>query len=205
MITEQMLSDLKKRVQTRLSPKRYGHTLGVERLAALLAAALLPDMIYEIRAAAVLHDIAKEIPLEEQMQMLSEENFSVTEADLRSPGIIHSFAGPIVIKRDFPDFATDNIISAVLKHTLGARDMSLFDKIIFISDYAEDTRIYDSCIAVRAMLLENFSELSYDEKLERLNLACFESVKGMIDAIKRAGRPLNPRIFMSYEAFGFRK
>lgn len=199
MISEIMLPELRRLVEARLSPNRFSHTLGVERLAAFLGNMLIPMDTAELRAAALLHDIAKEIPIEDQIKMLSENKFSLTEEDKKTPGVIHSFTAPIIIKRDFPEFATQRLEGAVRKHTVGSSGMSIFDKIIFISDYAEDTRVYDSCRSVRAFLLKDFSELSYEERLARLNDACIESVKGVIEAIKRAGRPINSRIIKTYD------
>lgn len=192
--TDDMLSALRDRVKARMSAKRFSHTVGVERMAERLGLLIIPEEVSELRAAALLHDIAKEIPLEEQILLLKKENFPLTDRDLRSPGVIHSFAGPIVVKRDFPDFSSDKILNAVLFHTVGDAQMSVFDKIIFVSDYTEDTRVYDSCIAVRELLLSGIDELNKSERLKRLDDVCIASIDGALMAIERAGRPVNLRM-----------
>ena len=59
---------LYKAVASRLSEKRYMHTLGVEKAAIRLSERLMPECdAEEMRAAALLHDITKEMDLAEQI------------------------------------------------------------------------------------------------------------------------------------------
>ena len=193
-ISENDVSMLRSSVMSGMSEKRYQHTLGVERMARFLASHLLPDRVEELAAAALLHDISKEIPIDVQIEMLEKDGFQLTDEDIKTPGVIHSFSGPVVIKNQYYDFASDDVLKAVRSHTIGAETMSVFDKIIFVSDYTEDTRTYQSCIEVRNFLISGFENLSYEDKLKRLNKACALSIQGTIDAILRAGKPINSRI-----------
>ena len=191
------LNELRKKISERISEKRFSHILGVERCAIFLGNLLLPDNIAELSAAALLHDITKELPYEKQIELLKEVNFDFTEEDITTVGVLHSFTAPAVIKRDFPDFATENILSAVLNHTVGRADMSVFEKIIFISDYCEDTRKYDSCKNVRAALMDGIEMLSYEDRLKRLDKACLLSIDGALDALKRCNLPINSRMYLT--------
>ena len=193
--SEKQLSELKEKVKLRMSEKRFSHTLGVERCAKKLAELILPERASELRAAALLHDVSKEMPLELQFNLLSENTFIMTDEDRETVGVIHSFSAPYVIRRDFPDFATEDILSAVFNHTLACRDMSVFDKIIFVSDYAEDTRIYSSCIKVREFLFGGIEELNAEERLKRLDDAFSASINGVLEALTRMGQPINSRIY----------
>ena len=132
IFSEIKLSELREKLKLLLSAKRFSHTIGVEKCAAAIGAVLMPDSIEELRAAALLHDVAKEICIDEQLELLRESKFPLTDEDAATAGVIHSFTAPLIIKRDFPDFANDNILSSVEKHTVGAESMSVFDKIIFI-------------------------------------------------------------------------
>ena len=75
--------------------------------------------------------------------------------------------------------------------------MSLFEKIIYLSDYAEKTREYDSCKRVRKFLFEDIHSLDYQGRLKRLDDACLMATDGIISAIKAAGRPLNERVYIT--------
>lgn len=195
MITEQMLDALRENLLERMGERRFAHTLGVERMAARLGEAILPSRVSELRAAALLHDVAKEIPLDEQLSLLAEDGYMLTEEDRETPGVIHSFTAPIIIRRDFPEFATKDVLLAVENHTVGTPDMSVFEKIIFISDYIEDTRTYESCINVRGELLSGFDSLSPAERLAALDGACLSSINGALSALERMNKPINSRMY----------
>ncbi len=188
------LDILRKEVKKRVSEKRFSHILGVENCAYRLALKLIPDKLEFIRAAALLHDVTKEMRTEGQIQLLTENGIPLTEEDLSTPGVLHSFTAPIIIRNDFPDFAKSDILSAVEKHTLGGCDMSIFDKIIFISDYVEETRKYESCIKVRNMIFDNFENLSYEQALLRLDDACLMSIEEAQIALSKEGKVINSRM-----------
>ena len=65
------LEKLKCEVGQRLSEKRYLHTLGVAECAVRLAELCLPECRKYAEAAGLLHDITKELPIEEQYTLLS--------------------------------------------------------------------------------------------------------------------------------------
>ena len=195
MITDEMLVSLRREVARRVSEKRFSHVLGVERCAARLASYILPEKETELRAAAILHDVTKELPYSEQIKMLEASGVYLTDEDRATEGILHSFTAPIIVSKDFDTFATDDVLAAVKNHTVGDENMSVFEKIIFISDYAEDTRTYESCVAVRKMLFENIEALSESERLNRLNQACLASIDGALEALKRCSRPINSRMY----------
>lgn len=193
--SSQILEDLRRQISRQVSEKRFSHILGVERCAVYLGEMILPELISELSAAALLHDVAKEIPIEEQMKLLEDAGFALTDEDKITTGVIHSFTAPIIIKKDFPTFATENILSAVAYHTVGRVNMTAFEKIIFVSDYCEDTRKYDSCKRVRAALLDNIQSLTYSEKLARLDEACIMSIDGALEALNRMNSPINSRMY----------
>lgn len=164
-ITEEELSALSAEVGTRLSEGRYRHTQGVEQMAARLGALFFPpDTVRALRAAALLHDIAKELPKEEQLSLIRESGFAVTEEDVSSPTLYHAFAAPALIRRDFPCFATEEILRAVFFHTTGDAEMNTFEKIIFLTDFIEEGRTYPSCVRTRERL---FSALGKEMPPER--------------------------------------
>lgn len=157
MLTESELTTLRGSVRTRMSEGRYAHTLGVERAARRLGAILLPEREAALAAAALLHDVAKELDRDAQLELIAEDGMTLSDADRRTPALFHAFAAPALIRRDFARFATSEILSAVRWHTVGSPDMTLFDRIIFLSDYIEDTRSYPSCIAVREELYRDLA------------------------------------------------
>ena len=194
MLNDKNIAELEDRVSVRLSPKRFQHTLGVKNCAVLLGSKLLPDSLTELSAAALLHDISKELSWEDQLRIISDSGFPITDEDISTPRVIHSFTAPYVIKTEFPEYATVQILSAVENHTVGKADMSIFDKIIFLSDYIEENRTFDSCKSVRNFMLKDFSKLSGKDLEKRLNDACILAIEGAEDALIRMNHPINTRM-----------
>ena len=199
MINEFDLTSLRQRVGQRLGEKRFKHTLGVERLAAELGELLLPDSVSELCCAALLHDIAKELPSEEMLALIGED---ISDDDIQTPAIYHALAAPFVIIRDFPEYATENVISAVRNHTTGEYGMSLFDEIIFISDFCEDGREYDSCRNTRKKLFEYLAGAkNADERISALHRAALDTADSTVEALVRIGRRVNQKTLMARKYF----
>ena len=155
-LSSKELSTLREKVRLSLSEKRFLHTLGVEKAARKIAEFCLPDMKDELSVAALLHDIAKEYDTEALLRFIDEDGIILSDVDRLTAAALHSYAAPCVIKKYFPEYATKEILNACRNHTLGSADMSLFEEIIFIADYIEDGRSYDSCINVRDKLYSSF-------------------------------------------------
>lgn len=182
------LTPLRDAVSGYMSDKRFKHTLGVENMAVELSALLLPEKEHELRCAAILHDVAKEISVEEQLSLIEALNFKERDLCAESPSCFHAFAAPMLIKRDFPEYATEDILSATFKHTTGYTEMSVFDKIIFISDYAEEGRTYPPCIKLRHTLLQGLREAETAKDRERvLNRAIVSAMDNTLFSLQARG------------------
>ncbi len=154
-----VLASLREQIRRFMSEKRYRHTLGVEKMAKEIASHF-GDAVDPIAlgAAALLHDITKELTEAEQREAVRALGISLTESQSRSPAILHSFTAEHRIREAFPYFAkNESVLSAIRAHTTGAKNMSLLDKILFVSDYIEEGREYQKCVEERAQF---FSELS---------------------------------------------
>jgi predicted HD superfamily hydrolase involved in NAD metabolism len=194
------IDELRHALKAMLSEKRYAHTLGVEDMARYLAEVIIPEKIDEICVAALLHDVAKELPYDEQVDLLSSSDLAYTDEDIESRSVIHSFAAVPVIKRTFPEFATEDVLSSVANHTLGDDNMSVFDEIIYISDYAEAGRTYQTCKEVRKYLLENVApNKTQEENLNALHQASLCSVESTIDSLEKRGEKINSRTYLTRE------
>lgn len=150
-VTDAMLDSLRERVKPYMNGKeyRYAHTLGVERECKALGELLLPEKINKLRASALLHDITKVLGAEEQLKLCDDLGIKYGKRDLMSPKLFHARTASELIKRDFPEFADDEIISAVRYHTTGRRGMTLFEGIVYLADYIEETRTFEECKELR--------------------------------------------------------
>ena len=192
MISDIMLEYLRKDIRCRMSMKRYSHTLGVEKTAEYMSEIFLPFHKNEICAAALLHDITKEYSFEKQLKICNEFGIILRDDEKNVPQVLHGITASAIIPCEYPEYATDNIISAVRWHTTGYADMTLFDKIIFLADYIEDGRTHNECIEVRNAFKSNIiNALNFTEQLEFLNCALLSSLNNTIRHLENFGRTVN--------------
>lgn len=169
IITEEMLTDLRGALAGQMGEKRYRHTLGVERMIARLGELYLPDRIPALRAAALLHDITKELSTEEQVALCRTYGIPYSKADLLSPKLFHARTGACRARDVYPAYVDDEIFDAIRKHTTGAREMSLFAKLLYLADYIEDTRTYPNCVTLRLLFFEMPDGMTHGEQLRHLD------------------------------------
>jgi nicotinate-nucleotide adenylyltransferase len=149
MITAQMLNGLRGRMAALLSPYRMAHTLGVEEMAARLAALYCPEKELVLRAAALLHDLTKELKNGEQLAIFQAHGVTLRPDEQASPKVWHGMTAALEIPARFPDFADPELIKAVRWHSTGHANMTLPEAILLLADYIEEGRSFPDCIALR--------------------------------------------------------
>ena len=148
-ICESMLEDLRGQVLSKMSPKRFRHTLAVEEMVARLCELFCPQNTLKMRAAALLHDITKEIDMEGQIALCNQFDLPVTKADKLAPKTFHARTASALIKADYPAFADPMILDAVRWHTTGRADMTLPEQLLYLADYIDMSRTFHACVVLR--------------------------------------------------------
>ena len=129
---------INKVLKRNLDKKRYEHTIAVSYIAAALAMRYQSD-IKKARLAGLLHDCAKCISNEKQIELCQKYNIHINEAENKSPYLLHAKLGAFLTMHKYK-IQDKDIISAILNHTTGKPNMSLLDKIIYVADYIEPGR-----------------------------------------------------------------
>lgn len=168
-----------------MSEKRYRHTLGVRDCALFIGRILLSDALDEIEAAAMLHDIAKERPTSELTQAIRQGEWQPASAELSVEALLHAYAAPYYIKRDFPKYATESVLRAVYYHTVGRASMTVLEKIIFLADFIEVGRTYGACREVREWFYEQIT--SATDPMRVLDMAILRVLDFTITYLIREG------------------
>lgn len=181
------LTALRAEVAKRETAERYRHTLGVEEEAAALGALFLPNKVTDLRVAALLHDVTKCLGKEEQIALARENGIDLTPELMASPQVLHGLTAARLIPRDFPDYATSEIVHAVEVHTTGAPDMSLFDKLIFVADYTEPGRKQNVCQQTRKQMWEQLH--GGGDKRRILDATVFRILKDTLQYLRESNRP----------------
>lgn len=148
-ITEESLSELREQVMAAMSPKRFRHTVAVEEMAERLCALFCPENTMLMRAAALLHDLTKELDAGEQETLCHAYGLPVTDCDRLAPKTFHARTAAAKITIDFPQFADPMIVDAVRWHTTGHAGMTLTEKLLYLADYIDTSRTFSNCVILR--------------------------------------------------------
>ncbi len=168
-----------------LLPKRYEHTLSVQKealnIARIYFKALSIDEKYlnDISAAALLHDITKKLDTQEHLYICKEYGIEF-DSETMSLETLHAKTGAYFAKQLFN--INDIVFDAIFCHTTGKENMNIFDKIIFLSDYIESTRKQKPCIEVRNFFYDNLDPNNPDILL--LDIAIIMSIDSTIAFLK---------------------
>lgn len=188
MITEEKeknLAKLRERIKDYIGGKRLLHTYGVEREIAKLAGIYAPDEEYDLRAAALLHDITKPLSLAEQLKLCDEYGIPYTNGEKLTPKIFHAKTAAETIKVKFPEFYNETVYGAVLYHTTGKAGMNIGEKLLYLADYIEDTRTFPDCVELRKYFWDRIpaakDKAAKDSVLRDTLIISFDmTIKGLI-------------------------
>ena len=148
-IQDSALSALRESLLGRMSPKRFAHTVAVEQMVARLCALFCPEATSAMRAAALLHDLTKELDVNGQVTLCDRLGLPVTEEDRMAQKTFHARTAAALIPLEFPSFADPVILEAVRWHTTGHRGMTLTEQLLYLADYIDLSRTFSNCVILR--------------------------------------------------------
>lgn len=190
------IEDLRQQVSDILSEKRMKHVLAVEDMAKRLGMLYFPDddeSLWAINSAALLHDVTKELSDEQQLALLESYSVKPLPEELQSMPTIHALTASLLIRDKFPEFDDERIVSSVKYHTTGRKGMSIYEKIVFLADYIEDTRVYPDCISVRSFFWDaEPTEMDRSLRIKHLDLAVLSCIEKTLSHLVRNGKSIHP-------------
>ncbi|HEY0222756.1 bis(5'-nucleosyl)-tetraphosphatase (symmetrical) YqeK [Lactovum miscens] len=141
-------TELLEKIQTQVKPSRFKHMLGVEKMATELAERYMGN-IYSASLAGLLHDYAKEASTKEFLRLIDKYQL---DPDLKKWGnaVWHGKVGFLKVKEDL-GLDNEEILHAIEVHTVGAKEMSLLDKIVYVADYIEEGRDFSGVDKARQL------------------------------------------------------
>ena len=163
--------EIEKYVKSHLSDKRWNHTVNVVSEAEKLCQMYGGDM-EKCVTAAIFHDVVKELPNEELNALV--RKFGFDEKYIDSPNLSHGKIAAALLKHEW-GIDDEDIINAVSYHTTGRAGMSKTEKIVFIADAIEPTRVYKGVEAIRKATYED------------LDRGCLKSLTDTVEHLKEKG------------------
>ena len=147
------VDEAKALVKSRLSEKRYKHTINVKKMAVKLAKRYGADE-EKAALAALLHDSAKELPKAEMLQIFADNAIIAKNAAKRPAPVWHGYAASVLCQTQWG--VTDpEILSAIECHTTGKQNMSLLDKIIYMADMTSAERDWPGVEKLRKLEMKD--------------------------------------------------
>ena len=128
-----------------MSGKRLLHSMNVCILATRYALRFGADPD-KCALAALLHDCAKELPEQQQIDLAAE----IIHGYIPGKQILHSPAGAVYAKHHY-GVEDQEVLDAIQYHTVGREIMTITDKIVYLADKLEPARDYDDLTLIRQL------------------------------------------------------
>ncbi len=163
-------ADYKKIIRELMGDYRYNHSVNVADEAVKLAEMYGCD-VEKAYTAGILHDITKEIPKDEQLQIIKSGGIILDDVQRGAPKLWHAVSGSVYVQTKLGITDTD-IINAIRYHTTGRANMSLLEKIIYTADYTAKGRDYSGVEVMRQLSrksLEDAMIFSYQFTFNKLS------------------------------------
>lgn len=150
------LEFLKGILKNKLPEKRYIHSLGVCNTAVKLA------KIYNVckdkaAVAGILHDYAKYLSENEARNYIMEFQIEIDEVMDEQIELAHGLIGAELVRRELEIEDTD-ILNSIKYHTVGRKNMTDIEKIIYLADYIEPNRKFPGIEEIRRMAVHDLDK-----------------------------------------------
>lgn len=137
----------KKILQSRLTPKRYYHSLCVADEAVRLAIKYGGDT-EKAYLAGLLHDITKNATEEEHLHIFRKFGIMLNDIEKNAEKLWHAISGAAYIEHVL-GINDKEIITAVRYHTTARAGMTQLEKLLYLADFTSSDRDYDDIDIMR--------------------------------------------------------
>ena len=179
------LKQAKELVRSRLSDKRYEHTINVKKMAVKLAKHYGTDP-EQAALAALLHDAAKELPKDEMRAIMQAYPQYAQGGEARPTPVWHGICAAILARTQW-GVEDEAILSAIACHTAGKAGMSKLDKVVYLADMTSKERDWPGVNKLRKL------------ELKDLDLAMLAALRQTNDFVLSQGKPLDPMSKAAYD------
>ncbi|HFI0082512.1 TPA: bis(5'-nucleosyl)-tetraphosphatase (symmetrical) YqeK [Streptococcus suis] len=177
---------LLEKIRVAMKPARFQHVLGVEQAALALADRYGCDP-KKASLAALLHDYAKEVEDQVFLDLIAKYDL---DRDLLNwdNNIWHGVVGAYKIAEDF-GLKDEEIFQAIQRHTVGAGQMTLLDKVLYVADYIEPNRDFPGVDEARCIARESLDKA-----------VAYETAQ-TITYLAKKGIPIYPKTLETYNGY----
>lgn len=150
------INKLEEYLKNNLREKRFNHVLRVRDMAKALAKHYGMDED-KAEIAALGHDIAKNMDIDELKRIINENNIILTEDEEKTPELWHAMVAPIICRSVFK-IEDEEVLGAMRWHTTGKANMTSLEKLIYIADMIELGRNFPGVEEIRKYAFEDLDK-----------------------------------------------
>lgn len=177
MTKAELIEQIGQDIKGLLSKKRYNHVVRVAETAVQLADRYGYDK-EDTQIAALLHDYAKEMPKNRQLE-LAQAYYPDPLLATYGSAVWHGLAAATLARQKYK-VSDPDILQAIAWHTTGWTEMSLLQQIIYTADYIEPGRDFKGVEKVRKLAKKD------------LNQACFVQMQQTLSHLIKEGASIAP-------------
>lgn len=147
------IEEYKELLKSRLTEKRYNHSLCVADEALRLAVKYGADED-KCYLAGLLHDITKNAPAEEHLKLFSDFGIILSSVEQKALKLWHAMSGALYVEHIL-GIKDKELVTAIRYHTTARADMTLTDKILYLADFTSADRDYEDVDVMRRLVDES--------------------------------------------------
>jgi len=167
-----------KTLENLLDKKRLEHSIGVSNTSQQLAARFGAHP-HKAKIAGLVHDCAKGLTRQQMIDAIKRYNLRLDTVTIMEQELIH---GPLGAAMAADIFEIDDldILNAIRYHTTGRANMTILEKIVYLSDFIEPSRCYPGVDRLRDLAFKDLDD------------AIIKAFSNTIDYVLRLGSLIHP-------------
>jgi predicted HD superfamily hydrolase involved in NAD metabolism len=182
-----MYTEIEKKLKKKLSQKRFQHSLRVAETARYLAQLYKIDQD-KAYLAGLLHDCARDMSHQELLSYVQGHKLVVGDYEQNAPALLHTIVGADLAGSVY-GVNDPEVLGAIRCHTLGGKEMSPLQKIIYVADFIEPGR---NDLDVRQV--QQAAE-------QDLDTAVYEKARFMLEYSRKMNEQVHPDVVATVEYF----
>ena len=182
------IPEFREKLQKKLNPGRYEHSLSVAFTCICLAMRYGYDMD-KAELAGLMHDCGKRYSDDIILKKCLKHGLEVTDAEYKALPVLHAKYGAWLAEHKY-QITDREILDAIGCHTTGRPEMTTLDKILYIADYIEPRRYKaENLPIIRKMAFEDLDGTMY------------AILSGTLEYLDKKGGNIDPMTVEAYEYF----
>ena len=160
-----------KKLKGLLGPSRFKHSLRVREKVLHLSKFHRVDH-YKASTASLLHDVSRYMDRKGLLKFAEKINLPIDPISRKEPKLLHAPIAAYIAGKEF-GVKDPQILMAIKSHTLGRKNMSLLEKMVYIADHVEEGRSHADAAKARKL-----AEADLDQAIVSISDSMIKYLRG---------------------------